>query len=374
MKSSFLYLFSVILICFSCSKDEDPDIIIDPDPSDTLVHIDYFPPLSGSDWATLNPEDLDWNVPAVNDLYDLLEVNHTRAFIVLVDGKIVLEKYFGKDLLNIGDFGANTNWYWASAGKTLTAFTLGKAQEEGYLDIHDASSQYLGSGWTSMSPDKEHQIKIWHQLSMTTGLDDKVSDNHAFQPEDLVYLADPGTRWAYHNAPYTLLDAVVESAVDAEFEDYFNQVLRDPIGMNGFWSWIGNDHVYFSTARSMARYGLLISNMGEWDGKPIMEDTEFLSQMTTTSQDINNAYGLLWWLNGKESYMLPELQLELNGSLTPSAPDDMYSGIGKNGQYLSVIPSLNMVMVRMGDNPDQAPVPLLFQTDIWNAMNEILPE
>ncbi|MBT8230555.1 MAG: serine hydrolase, partial [Bacteroidia bacterium] len=90
------------------------------------------------------------------------------------------------------------------------------------------------------------------------------------------------------------------------------------------------------------------------------------------SQKINESYGYLWWLNGYSSHMLPATQIVFPGSISPEAPTDMISGIGKNGQYLSIIPSLNMVMVRMGENPDQVAVPILFQNDIWKIMNEIL--
>lgn len=376
MKNICLSLL-VLIIFFSCDFDFGHSLNDDgpnSNPSDPMEESLYFPPLAGDDWNTIDPSELDWNVSEIDSLYNLLETNGTRGFIILVDGKIVVEKYFGKDLLNTSDFDSNTNWYWASAGKTLTSFTIGKAQEDGFLSIEDKTSDYLGQGWTSLSLDNENKITIWNQLTMTTGLDDKVSDNHSFSPEDLTFKAEAGTRWAYHNAPYTLLDHVVESAVGDEFENYFNLILRDKIGMNGFWVWIDNDHVYFSTARSMARFGLLISNNGIWKEDEIISDDTYFNAMLNPSQDINESYGYLWWLNGYDSHMLPELQIKFQGSLTPSAPDDMVSGIGKNGQYISIIPSLNMVMVRMGENPDEVPVPLFFQRDIWNQMNNILPE
>ena len=377
MKVHFLLLLSAFFF-LACAKD-DPDLTDpmdgeDMNPVDSMSSSLYFPPLSGDIWDTTDPADLSWQTDNIQNLYDLLETNGTRGFIILVDGKIVLEKYFGKDLLNIADFKANTNWYWASAGKTLTAFTVGKAQEDGLLSLSDKSSDYLGNGWTSLDQDQEDQITVWHQMTMTTGLDDKVQNNHSFEASDLVYKADPGTRWAYHNAPYTLLDRVIEGATNEEFENYYNRVLRDKIGMDGFWSWLDNDHVYFSTARSMARFGLLISNKGTWNDTEIISDKAFVNDMIQPSQSINKSYGYLWWLNGQESYMLPELQLVFPGSLTPSAPPDMVSGIGKNGQYISIIPSLKMVMVRMGENPEEVSVPLLFQRDIWDQMQTILPE
>ena len=236
----------------------------------------YFPP-SGSDiWESVSPSSLGWNTSEIQGLLDLLKNNGTRAFILLKDGKIVMEEYFGNNIAGTAAFNKASNWYWASAGKTLTAFTVGKAQEDGFLKITDKSLDYLGAGWTSLTSQKESLITIKHQLTMTTGLDDGVTDNHSFLPQDLKYKADAGTRWAYHNGPYTLLEAVVKDATGVEFETYFNSVLRDKTGMDGIWLWNDNDHVFYSTARSMARFGLLMLNGGKWGKEAIMTGTPIL--------------------------------------------------------------------------------------------------
>lgn len=355
-------LISVTLSLLTGCKKKD---------SDTPVTL-YFPPLSSTSWETTSPADLGWNTGAVNSLLDLLRNNGTRAFILLKDGKIVIEEYFGNNIAGTAPFNATSNWYWASAGKTLTSFIVGKALEDGHLKLTDKTSDYLGTGWTSLSSQKEALITIKHQLTMTTGLDDGVSDNHSFLAKDLIYKADAGTRWAYHNAPYTLLEKVVKAAAGTEFETYFNSVLRDKTGMDGTWIWNGNDHVFYSTARSMARFGLLILNKGDWDQQHIMNDKNYMTAMVTPSQDINKSYGYLWWLNGKQSFMMPDSQVVFPGSVTPNGPDDMYSAMGKNGQYLSIVPSKNIVLVRMGEDPSDVQVPFLFLDDIWEKLNLII--
>ena len=162
----------------------------------------YFPPLnSAAGWDTISPASFGWCADEIEALYDYLEQQDTKGFIVLKDGKIVLEKYFG-------NFTQDSLWYWASAGKTLTAFLVGKAQEESLLSLTDPTSAYLGAGWTTCTPEQEEKITIWNQLTMTSGLDDGVPENHCTLDTCLNYLADAGTRWAYHNAPYTLLDDV----------------------------------------------------------------------------------------------------------------------------------------------------------------------
>ncbi len=352
----------------ACQKDPD---ITDPDPDPEPEGM-YFPPMNGSDWATQSPESLGWNTAKIPDLLQFLEAGNTRAFLVLKDGKIVIEAYFGKDLLRLADFGVNSNWYWASAGKTLTAFTVGLAQEDGLLDINDPSADYLGENWADITPEQMSAITVRHHLTMSTGLDDSGDNIDCTDPECLTYLADPGTRWSYHNAPYTILDGVVEGATQQNFDTYFENRLANRIGMDGFWQYLDYNHVYFSTARSMARFGLLNLNQGKWEDRPIMSDSNYFEAMVNTSQELNQSYGYLWWLNGKSSYRVPGLQIKINGSISPDAPADMFSGLGKNGQFLNIVPSQNLVVVRLGDNPNNALVPVLYLNEMWQKLNEVI--
>ncbi|HSC54669.1 MAG TPA: serine hydrolase domain-containing protein [Phnomibacter sp.] len=359
----YLYKVFLLILFTACQKNELP-------PASNSGSL-YFPPIGSSTWETTTPESLGWNTTAIPALYNFLEGTNTRAFLVLKDGKIVLEAYFGKNLTG-AFFNASSIWYWASAGKTLTAATVGIAQQEGYLQIDKPTSQYLGAGWSSLSPAQENQITVRHQLTMTSGLDDGVADPYCTLPSCLIFKATPGTRWAYHNGPYTLLDKVVANATHISFTNYFNSRLRDKIGMDGTWVPVDYNNVFYSTARSMARYGLLILNKGIWDGNPVIKDANYFTAMTNTSQTLNLSYGYLWWLNGKASFMLPGLQLVVPGSITPQAPADMVAAMGKNGQLLNVVPSHNLVVVRMGDDPDNSPVPYTYQKQIWEKLNAVI--
>jgi CubicO group peptidase (beta-lactamase class C family) len=326
----------------------------------------YFPPIDGKSWETISLETLGWNVTKVNNLYDFLEANNTKAFIVLKNGKIVLEKYFGT-------FTQDSLWYWASAGKTITAFLVGKAQEEGYLNINDRTSKYLGEGWTKCTKEQEDKITIRHQLTMTTGLDDGVPDNHCTIDTCLVYKADAGTRWAYHNAPYTLLEKVLSTATKLPINVYTQQKLGSKTGINGFFYTIGYDNVFFSKARSMARFGLLFLNDCIWDKDTLLKDRNYFIEMVNTSQPLNKSYGYLWWLNGKSSFMVPSLQIVFPGPLFPDAPMDVIAGLGKNGQIVCVSKSLGLVVVRMGEKPDDdGEVSINLCNQIWEKLNDIM--
>ncbi len=329
------------------------------------AQINYFPPLLGGEWETISPEELGWCTEHIPPLLEYLEAENTKAFLILKDGKIVLEEYFG-------DTNMNTNLPWNSAGKTITALLVGIAQEDGLLNINDATSDYLGSGWTSLSPEQEDSITIWNQLTMTSGLDD--AESFCTDPECLQYLADPGTRWAYHNAPYTLLSKVIENASGLGLNTYAVQNLNIHTGIGGAFVTLGYNEVYFSPARGMARMGLLMLNGGTWDGTSLLSDNTYFNQLTQTSQELNPAYGYLWWLNGQDSYILPGGQFPFSGSLAPNAPAEMVSGIGKNGQFLNLIPSENLVVIRMGGAPNEDLVPITFHNDMWSLLTPLICE
>jgi CubicO group peptidase (beta-lactamase class C family) len=324
----------------------------------------YFPPNDSSEWDTLSPSSLDWCPEKIDSLYAFLDETNSKSFILLKDGKIVLEQYFDEHT-------DSSFWYWASAGKTLSSFLVGIAQEEGFLNINDTTSDYLGSGWTYSSPEEEEKITIWNQLTMTSGLDDGVSNPFCTDDSCLIYLAEPETRWAYHNAPYTLLRPVLENATGQGINIYANQRLLNPIGMDGIFSYVGYDNVFSSTTRSMARFGLLIQNNGEWDGTQILSDEDYFSQMINTSQALNESYGYLWWLNGKSSFMLPGTQFVFDGSLFPNAPNDVIAALGKNGQIINVVPSENMVWVRMGNASSTELVETNLNIGVWNYINDL---
>ena len=119
MKNLFFVFFVIFL---TCSKD------------DTLPTSEmYFPP-AGSSWEKITPASLGWNEAAIPDLKSFLTTSNSRALIVLKDGKIVIEEYVGTQLTG-GAFTATSNWYWASAGKTLTSSLVGIANSQGKINF-----------------------------------------------------------------------------------------------------------------------------------------------------------------------------------------------------------------------------------------------
>jgi CubicO group peptidase (beta-lactamase class C family) len=352
-KLNILLLVSFIVLS-SCKKNDDTQSA-----PDTM----YFPSITDNNWETTSLSSLGWNQSAVQPLKDYLIQKNTKSFMILVNGRIVLEEYFNGHT-------PTTTWQWNSAGKTLVASTTGIAQQEGLLNINNKVSQYLDPGWTSETLAKEDLITVRHLLTMTSGLDDA---NQLIRKSTLTYLADAGTRWSYHNVFQKLMD-VVAAASNKDFESYFNMKIKDKIGMDGYWNYGLVYTVYHSTTRSMARFGLLALNKGKWNGEQIINES-FFNESISTSQSINPAYGYLWWLNGKTSYMVPGGQVVFQGSLVPNAPNDMYAAMGADDQRIYIIPSKNMIVVRMGDASDPENPSFAvsgFDNDLWEKINAVI--
>lgn len=347
-------LLLLVFTLLSCGEDDEP---VGPD--NTM----FFPPVGGSEWQTVSPSALGWNENAIPELKEFLSEKNTLSFMILVNGRIVMEEYFDGHT-------AATAWEWNSAGKTLTTAATGLAQQQGLLDINDKVSDYLGTGWTSEPIEKENLITCRHLLTMTSGIDD--SKELVIKP-NLTYVADAGTRWSYHNVFQKLMDVVAEASGE-DYETYFTKNLKSKIGMDGHWDEGVIFTVYHSTARSMARFGILALNKGKWESEQILNESFFTASIST-SQAINPSYGYLWWLNGKTSFMVPNTQTVFPGPLVPNAPADMYAAMGAKDQRLYVIPGKQMVVVRMGNASDpENPTFAVsgFDNALWEKINAVI--
>lgn len=358
--STFTFLIS-LFVFIGCSSDEPKESI------PTKMEM-YFPPLTGSEWETISMETLKWNTAAEPALTSFLEETATDAFIVLHNGRIVIENYFG-------DFNESTPHSWNSAAKTLTSMTVGIAQEEGFLDINMPSATYMGTGWSSLTSEQESNITVRHHLAMTTGLDYTVPENFCADKECFLYKNEPGTYWYYHQGAYTVLDNIITGAVNQEFTDYFNSKIKNKIGMKGSWIQVNSLNLYFSPARSMARFGLLNLNRGIWDKTPILNDASFFTDATTTSQDLNPSYGYLYWINGKTAHKIPGSEELFEGKLIPNAPDDLVAGLGAFDQKMYIVPSKDLVIIRMGASGGADELgPTTYDNELWAYINDVIQE
>lgn len=290
----------------------------------------YFP-AGDKDWEKTTPESLGWEVNALEEVFEYVKESNGKSFLILKDGKIVVERYWTPD-------GANHSQYIMSSGKSITAFLVGIAHEQGKVKLDRPVSDVLGSGWSRASETQEKAIRIEHVLQMTSGLNAK-----------LEYEGPPGTIWKYNTEVYQQLHPLLEKAVGSTMQEFSKKVLFEPMGMtNSKFRY----HSFVMNARDMGRFGLMILANGTWNGQTIMKDHAYFVSMLDSSQSLNLSYGYLWWLNGKESFRTVGRQRgTISGPLLPEAPKDMVSANGKGGQRIYVVPSLGLVVVRLGDNP-----------------------
>jgi CubicO group peptidase (beta-lactamase class C family) len=351
----YILLLVTTFIFLSCKKDDTTPTPINPTPAAY-----YFPPSTGDTWETKTATSLNWDDAKLTEAFDYAGSKSTYGLVVLHHGKIVKEQYWN-------GWTKDTRYPWNSAGKSLVATLCGIAQQDGILNINNKTSQYLGTGWTSMPLAKENLITVKHNLSMSTGLDDGVPDDNCLTPSCLIYKGDAGTRWAYHNAPYRLLQDILATASGRTINQYTNEKLFSKIGItNGAWL----NYIMYSSTRDAARFGSFILRKGEWNGTQILTDQAYFNAMTNTSQNYNLSYGYLWWLNGKASAMAPGSQVVFPISLAQNAPADMLMALGKDDKKIYVVPSLDVVVVRLGDNASGTATlgPSSFDNEFWGKL------
>lgn len=197
MKTKLLLAVLFSLSTMNCSSEDSVENPLQE--IQTQPEAMYFPAIGSDVWETKSLLSLNWHQEKVPELLSYLELKHSKSFMILQNGKIVMEYYFNGHT-------STSPWYWASAGKTLTSTVTGIAEQEGFLNINNKVSQYIGTGWTSAPLSKENLITCKHLLTMTSGLDDSLGDD--VSPANLQYKADAGTRWAYHNVYVKLQDVV----------------------------------------------------------------------------------------------------------------------------------------------------------------------
>ncbi len=352
----YFLLGTVIFTIMSCKKSTD--IIITPDPIPTNEY--YYPALTGDVWDTKIATSIGWDDAKLSEAFNFAGTKNSFGMIVLHHGKIVKEQYWNS-------WTTATKYPLNSAGKSVVGFLAGIAQQESTININNKTSQYLGTGWTSLPLVKENLITVKNQLSMTTGLDDGVANPDTTSPASLIYKADAGTRWAYHNAPYRLLQNVLANASGKTWNAYCKEKLFDKVGMiNSVWF----NNIMYATTRDAARFGSLILSKGKWNGNTLLSDNTYFTSMTNTSQNYNLSYGYLWWLNGKASTMVPGLQTVFTVPLASNAPVDMIMALGKDDKKIYVVPSLDVVVVRLGDDAGNTSAlgPSGFDNELWGKL------
>jgi len=272
---------------------------------------------------------------------------HTRAVVVIRGGRVIAERY-------APGIHIDTPLLSHSVAKSVINALVGILVREGILRVEQ---EVISRSW-------EKPVTIDQLLRMSSGLpldEGKTAgiiaqrmlflerDTAAFA-ERISLVATPGSRWAYSNLSFAVLSRLVRDAVGgtaSNVTQFANSELFGPLGMrnvtiefDGVGSPMGANAV-FASARDFARFGLLYLNGGMAGTQRILPE-DWVSYSTRPTLD--SGYGAGFWLNNLRA-KIPVLGVSWG---IPGAPDDTFMARGYLGQYIVIVPSEQLVVVRFG--------------------------
>jgi CubicO group peptidase (beta-lactamase class C family) len=298
----------------------------------------------------------------------------TLSLLVLHHGDIVLERYAdGVDM--------NTRTRTWSTAKSIAVTLIGMLVDEGRMSL-DAP---LDLDWlppvAAGESDPRDAITLRHVLNMSSGLYPVDSFGMEYATgSGLSYWAgassvegalrrgmirQPGTFWDYENYDTLLAVYAMKNALgdDDSYHGFPRSALLDRIGMRNtlvstdrFGDFIFSSQVY-TNARDLARFGLLYLQQGMWDGERLISEDwiGFVRKPAPATAKTGNFYGGQWWL-------VPDDRTDV--------PNDVYSTAGNRGQYVIVVPSHDVVIVRRGlDYGKQGFDPLDLTREVLKAIS-----
>ena len=301
----------------------------------------------------------------------------TDALLIIKNGKVVYEKYAK------GYQSESRHFAW-SVSKAVTGTLIGVALQRGDLSLNDRLSDVL-KGYDDIFRDdvKKRDITVEHVINWASSLNyieeyeqaESFTDSSVLQQlygkkaskdmtryllsHDMVSTA--GGSWRYTTGDTTLLTSVLRDTYSQNQDNYPWDLLFDELGMqNVTWerdasgNFVGGSHLFIS-ARDLAKVGSLYLNDGEYNGKRLLPEGYVEYSTSLNSVYLNNlskapdslfdglqSPGRQWWLNRK--FKSPEEPVFDN------APVDTFMAIGHWGQFLAVVPSEDLIVVRFGED------------------------
>lgn len=343
---------------------------------ETGVEYTYESPQQTSDgWDTAALEEVGMDtVPFIELMNELLRRNdnNVQGILVARGEKLVFEEYFAGedlDLSNLSDgiafiyreFDRTTLHCLASDSKTVTSVLLGIAIDQGLIAGTAETMFSFFSDYSNLSDPSKSQITLDNMLAMASGLpwnedypfDDLRNDLTAmvFSEDPIAYVlskstvAAPGAQFIYNSGTTNLLGEVVRRASDVTLWEFAEQHLFDPLGI-GTYEWypfpnasemaVASSTLYLRP-RDMAKIGQTYLNAGLWNGVRVVPE-DWVTRSTTEVIDVPvsenpvpaylHGYGRQWWLG-----------------TFPATNTDFYTAAGWGGQFITVIPEYDMVVV-----------------------------
>lgn len=289
----------------------------------------------GADWETATPASQGMDAAGLEQARAWLESHQSKSGLVVRHGRIVAEWYFG-------DATPQTKFAAYSTSKSLSSMATGLAIADGRLALDHTVGQHL----PDVSPAGKRAVTVKHLLSMSSGVH---NDPMVGQREDLFSYAlrtvamdhEPGAKWDYNNTGLALLSPVFHKATGRQIDEFLTERVFGPIGIRpddltwerreGFAIPYSGCH---TTARSLARIGLLVRHHGRWNDRQVVP-AAWLTESIAPSQELNPSYGYLWWNNTTGKW--------------PGVPKDAFAALGRWDNNIFVAPGLDLIVIRQSD-------------------------
>ena len=290
------------------------------------------------------------------------EMGKTRAIVIIHEGRLVYEAY-------AENFGPDTKQVSWSVAKSITSALVGRVVMLGLIEDIDTP---MPSPFAADDPRSEITWRQW--LTMTDGLDYLEIGSTGLMDNDVVQMMygpgrfdvaqhivdefelahDPGAVWNYSTAGFHLIARALQEVTGAEDEAGFartiDEMLFEPIGMEAVpefdaaGTFLGGSLVWAS-ARDFAKFGYLYLRGGVWQGERLLPEGWVDFSRRDPASTKANVYGAGWWL-GADPDPVPE------GQAATTPPFDAFSAQGHEGQTIWVVPSKDLVIVRLGIMPN----------------------
>lgn len=281
----------------------------------------------------------------------------TRAVVVLYDGQLVAEQY-------APGYSKDTKMYGWSMAKSFTAALIGTLVKQNKLNVQQPAPV---PEWNS-AIDPRHTITLENLLQQTTGLDfledySKASDvtNMLYKKGDMAAFTaghslayTPGTMFNYSSGNSNILARIIRQTVgEKDYAGYPFTALFYKLNMyntlfepDASGTYVGSSYIN-ATARDYARFGLLYYTDGVWNGERILPEGWVQQTAVAPAANKKKNYGYQFWLNGFENDTTTQRYY-------PDVPADMYYCDGYAYQFVYIIPSKKLVVVRLGLTLDKS--------------------
>lgn len=304
------------------------------------------------------PLDSNYNKPQIPDsLLQQMAKNKTHAFLVIQNGKLLVEKYWdGYDSATLsGSF---------SAAKSIISLLIGIALDEGKIKSLDEPVSHYVPHFEANGLDN---VRIKDLLTMSSGTNYNESDKsyfsmnaYAYYGDDEEYMVDkmkkaiePGQFWTYRSGDTQVLGLIVEKVFGQNISELVAERFMQPMGSEADALWLldgSKKHekafcCFNGVARDYARFGQLVLQNGKWGDKQIVSE-KYVKEATTAASYLkdpyeNNApvdfYGYQYWIVNYKGYKVP-------------------SQNGLFGQYVYIIKEKNAIVVRLGETEVVKPI------------------